>query len=233
MKAIHFSEGVVIIVSYPINLDIDGKICIVLGGGHVAFRKVKGLLNAGGKVILIAPEICEDIKKLVEDDQIEWQCKSYSNDCLPNGLILIAATDNPKINQLAALEASSKNMLVNIVNKNKLNITQFTLPSVIHKNNLTLTISTEGLSPALSKSIRQYLEIQFNDNFAQWLERLSKIRDEVKHIIKDANTREEFWRNVMSNENFSLAQNGELDKAEVNIRNVLKSYRCKSQDCTD
>ena len=220
-------------MSYPINLDIDGKICIVLGGGHVAFRKVKGLLNAGGKVILIAPEICEDIKKLVEDNRIEWKCQSYSSNCLPNGLILIAATDNPKINQLAALEASSKNMLVNIVNKNKLNITQFTLPSVIHKKNLTLTISTEGLSPALSKSIRQHLETQFNDNFAQWLERLSKIRDEVKHIIKDANTREEFWRNVMSNENFSLAQNGELDKAEVNIRNVLKSYRCKSQDCTD
>ena len=238
-------------MSYPINLDIDGKICIVLGGGHVAFRKVKGLLNAGGKVILISPEICEDIKKLVEDDQIEWKCQSYSSNCLPKGLILIAATDNPKINQLAAIEASNKNMLINIVNSSLNNLKRFnvdsnnnsafriphsalfTVPSVIHKNNLTLTISTEGLSPALSKSIRQHLETQFNDNFAQWLERLSKIRDEVKNIIKDANTREEFWRNVMSNENFSLAQNGELDKAEVNIRNVLKSYRCKSQDCTD
>ena len=233
MNSIHILEGANL--SYPINLDIEDKICIVLGGGHVAFRKITGLLNAGGKVIVIAPEICEEIKRLVENEQIEWRQQKYSSGCLPDGLILIAATNDSEVNQLAMTEASSKNMLVNLVNVKvqTSNAKIFTVPSVTRRNNLMLTISTEGLSPALSKCIRQHLETQFNDNFARWLERLSEIRDEVKSLIEDAGTREKFWRDVMNDENFSLAQRGELDKAEVNIRNALDSYRSKPQNSTD
>ena len=237
---------------YPINLNISGKICVVLGGGHVALRKVNGLLDAGGKVVLIAPEICKAVKQLVDKGQIEWQQQRYSVGCIPIGLILIAATDNQQINELAAIEAAEKHMLVNIVNseltRNKgqgatgkfshsafriPNSELFTVPSVIRRGNLTLTISTEGTSPALSKCIRKYLETQFNDNFSRWLEQLSEIRAEVKLTIKDAETRERFWRDVMSNENLYLAQNGELNKAEVNIRNALNGYRSKPQDCTN
>ena len=221
-------------MSYPINLDIEGKICIVLGGGHIALRKIKGLLNAKGEVIVIAPEVCEEIRRLVEGGYIEWRRQTYSSGCLSKGLIFIAATNDSEINQLAAEEASSKHMLVNIVNSDckSPTLNTFNVPSIIRKNNLMLTISTEGLSPALSRCIRQHLETQFNDNFARWLERLSAIRAEVKTLISDAEIREKFWREVMSSENFSLAQNGEIDKAEVNIRNALDSYRSKSQNST-
>ena len=233
MNAIHILEGVKL--SYPINLDIEGKICVVLGGGHVALRKIKGLLSAGGKIIVISPEISEEIKKLFKSGQIEWRQQRYTNGCLPDGLLLIAATNDSAVNQQATMEASSKHMLVNSVNSTFCisDSALFNVPSVVRKGKLTLSISTEGLSPALSKCIRQYLESQFNDSFARWLERLSEIREEVKITIKDAETRERFWRNVMSSENFSLAQNGELNKAEVNIRNVLDSYRDKSQNCSD
>ena len=233
MNSIHILEGVKL--RYPINLDIEGKVCVVLGGGHVALRKVKDLLNAGGKVTVIAPDICDDLRLLAETEQIEWREQCYTKSCLPAGLILIAATDNPQVNELAAIEAAEKHMLINIVNFSSCipNSSLFTVPSVIRRGDLTLAISTEGASPALSKCIRKYLEAQFNDNFARWLERLSDIRDEVKYVIKDAETREKFWRDVMSNENFSLAQNGELNEAEVNIRNALDSYRDKPQNCTN
>lgn len=213
-------------MSYPINLDIEGKVCIVLGGGHVAFRKIIGLLNAGGEVVVIAPEICEEMKRLVESGQIAWRQQEYSSGCLPDGLILIAATNDSEVNQLAMAEASSKGMLVNVVNVNCAGA--FTVPSVIRRNHLMLTISTEGLSPGFAKCIRQHLESQFNENFARWLERLSEIREEIKKTIDDAGTRERFWRNVMNAENLSLAQRGELDKAEVNIRNALDCYRSQS-----
>ncbi|MBR1729055.1 MAG: bifunctional precorrin-2 dehydrogenase/sirohydrochlorin ferrochelatase [Selenomonadaceae bacterium] len=221
-------------MTYPINLDINDKICVVLGGGKVAFRKVNGLLKAGGKVILIAPEICDELKNLVNDQKITWRCESYSVGCLPNGLIFIAATNDPKINELAMIEASEKNFLINNVNSNyQLPITNyklFTVPAIVRRENLMLTISTDGLSPALSKLIREQLEKIFNENFAEFLKFLSEIRDEVKNKIADVNEREQFWRNVMSNENFSLVQQGEINKAEVNIQNALNSYRSKSQN---
>ena len=151
-------------MSYPINLDIEGKVCVVLGGGNVALRKITGLLNAGGKVIVIAPEICEGLKKLVEHNKINLINMEYVKNCIPNGLIFIAATNDSEVNKLAAIEASKKNMLVNIVNKNELDINQFTVPSVIRRGDLMLTISTNGKAPALSKSIREYLEMHFKED---------------------------------------------------------------------
>ena len=152
-------------MSYPINLDIEGKICVVLGGGNVALRKIKGLLAAGGKVINISSDFCSGIKELAADNKVTLISKQYSVGCLPKGLILIVATNDPEINKLAAMEGAEKNMLVNIVNENDLNINQFTVPSVIRRGDLMLTISTNGKAPALSKSIRQHLEEQFNENF--------------------------------------------------------------------
>ncbi|MBR1859864.1 MAG: bifunctional precorrin-2 dehydrogenase/sirohydrochlorin ferrochelatase [Selenomonadaceae bacterium] len=215
-------------MSYPINLDIKDKLCVVLGGGHVALRKINGLLNAGGKIVVIAPEICEELQQLVHDVKIEWKKQNYSIGCLPYGLIFIAATNDAEVNRMSADEATKKHMLTNIITTSPNNASLFTVPSVVHCGRLMITVSTDGLSPALSKCIRKYLDNQFNENFAKWLEQLSKIRDEVKIIIKETAAREEFWQNVMSNENFYLIQNGELNKAEVNIRNALDSYRNKS-----
>ena len=152
-------------MSYPINLDIKNKICVVLGGGHVALRKINGLLAAGGKVINISHDFCDEIKKLAADNNVTLIHEEYSVGCLPNGLIFIAATSDSEINKLAAIEASGKHMLVNIVNKNDLDINQFTVPSVIRRGDLMITISTNGKAPSLSKNIRQHLEKQFNKDF--------------------------------------------------------------------
>ena len=64
---------------YPINLILDNKPCVVLGGGHVALRKVKGLLEAKAKVTVISPQIVEGLAKLVETKSIIWQKKNAMN----------------------------------------------------------------------------------------------------------------------------------------------------------
>ena len=64
-------------MSYPINFDVEGKTCIVIGGGHVAYRKVIGLLNAKAHVILIAPDICNELSELIEGSRIEWKQQNY------------------------------------------------------------------------------------------------------------------------------------------------------------
>ena len=162
-------------MSYPINLDIENKTCVVIGGGNIAFRKVSGLLNAGANVIVIAPNICDELEKLVLNKVIKYLPQKYIAGCLPSALILIAATDDPKVNEQAALEGAQKNMLVNIITKNDLNLnTKFTVPSVIRKDNLMLTISTNGNSPALSKRLRLYLEARWDNIFEEFLTKFKK-----------------------------------------------------------
>ena len=54
---------------YPINLDVEDKICVVVGGGAVAHRKILGLLEAGAEVFLIAPDICSELRALIPTDE--------------------------------------------------------------------------------------------------------------------------------------------------------------------
>lgn len=170
-------------MSYPINLDIEDKICVVLGGGKVALRKINSLLFAGGKVIVIAPNICDELRQLVNDNQIEWRKQIYVEGCIPDGLILIAATNDKEVNRQATIEATNKHMLVNNVNIRSHNPNSefriphsalFTVPSVIRRENLMLTISTNATSPSLSKSIRQYLESRFDEIFSSFTKRLKE-----------------------------------------------------------
>ena len=86
--------------TYPINLNIVGKRCVVVGGGEVALRKIRGLLEAGAIVKVIAPEICAGVEELFQRGEIFLTRENFSPDMLDDELILIAATDNPAVNRL-------------------------------------------------------------------------------------------------------------------------------------
>lgn len=190
-------------LSYPINLDVEDKICVVVGGGRVAHRKICGLLEAKARVYVIAPELCDELHALLDDRSITWHERSYEAGCLPRGVLMIAATDDPIVNRLAATEAIDKGMLINVVDRSFDGGLRFENPSTIRRGKFMLTISTGGASPALSKLIRQTLENIFDDDFGQRLDEIESMRSTVKHNV------------------------------EVNIRNALDSYRAQSQDGTD
>ena len=158
---------------YPINLDVEGKICAVVGGGRVALRKIRGLLEAGAEVFVIAPELCDELRAIVDEDfippaqkKIIWLRQNYEHGCLPRGALMIAATNDPSVNRAAAQEALEKNMLVNVVDGSALpnNVLRFENPSTIRRGALLITVSTGGTSPALSKFVRRQLENIFPPN---------------------------------------------------------------------
>ena len=93
---------------YPINLILDNKPCVVLGGGHVALRKVKGLLEAKAKVTVISPQIVEGLAKLVETKAIIWQKKCYEQGDLTDFILAICAIGNEEVNAQVRKEANQK-----------------------------------------------------------------------------------------------------------------------------
>lgn len=218
-------------MSYPINLDVEGKICVVVGGGRVAHRKVLGLIEAKAKVVLIAPVLCDELRALVEPQKIIWLEQNYEYGCLPRGVLMIAATNRPSVNRLAAREAIEKKMLVNVVDGSSTHGVNFENPATIRRGKFLLTISTGGASPALSKFMRIGLERIFDEDFGRRLEVIESLRSTVKEIIKDPEVRIEFWRQVMNEKIFSPMGNSE--ELEANIRDALDSYRAQSQDGAD
>ncbi|MBQ3442063.1 MAG: bifunctional precorrin-2 dehydrogenase/sirohydrochlorin ferrochelatase [Selenomonadaceae bacterium] len=212
---------------YPINLDIDGKACVVIGGGEVALRKIRGLLAAGAVVKVIAPEVCAEVEELARRGEIFLTREKFSEDMLDNELILIAATDNPEVNRRAA---QAKNILVNVVEGAGGN---FNVPSTIRRGELLLTISTGANSPAFSKFIRQMLEAELDENFGEGLKIISRWRRELKRLLPNHTQRKIFWQRVLTQEMWQLLKQGQLNELEDKINHALESFRLESQDGTD
>ncbi|MBR6887286.1 MAG: hypothetical protein IKN16_02450 [Selenomonadaceae bacterium] len=80
---------------YPLNLDVENKPCVVIGGGQVALRKIYGLLAAGANVKVIAPEVCAEVEELSKRGEISLTREKFSEELLGDEIILIAATNNP------------------------------------------------------------------------------------------------------------------------------------------
>ncbi len=213
---------------YPINLDIEDKACVVIGGGEVALRKIRGLLAAGARVKVIAPEVCAEVEELARGGEISWTREKFSEELLGDELILIAATDNPEVNQRAASQA--KNILVNVVEGNGGN---FNVPSTIRRGELLLTISTGAESPAFSKFVRLMLEAELGENFGEGLKIISQWRRELKRLLPNHRERKIFWQKVLTRETWQLLKNGRLDELEERINHALESFGLESSNGTD
>ncbi len=162
---------------YPIFLKVEQKLCVVIGGGPVAERKITSLLEAGARVKVIAPEITERIKTLAREGKIIWEERPYRSGDLKDAFLVIAATNNPQVQEEVFAEAEERKIFCNVVDKPAL--CSFIVPSVVKRGRLQIAISTSGASPALAKRLREQLEELFGPEYAEYLELMAAWRKEI------------------------------------------------------
>ena len=162
---------------YPVFLNLKDKICVVIGGGKVAERKIKSLLDCEAHIKLISPEITEDLKKLWQEKKIEWEQRKYKEGDLKGAFLVIAATSDKEVQKKIFKEAEERRIFCNVVDVPEL--CTFIVPSVIRRGELCIAISTSGASPALSRRIREKLEKEFSPSWEHHLKLIRHIRQEV------------------------------------------------------
>ena len=211
---------------YPINLDLSGKPCVVIGGGKVALRKVKTLLQAQAKVTVIAPSLTASLAKLAQAEVIFYKQKEYMSGDMTGFFLAVCATDSSFINAAAAKEAKAKHILVNVVDHSF--PSDFTVPAQVSRGDLLLTVSTGGKSPALARQLRIDLEKEYGDTYGILLDMIEKVRLELKMILVDSKEREAFWQQAMNTKILAFVKQGKLEEAEAEVRNAIDSFRSKS-----
>lgn len=205
---------------YPINLNVENKKCVVIGGGKIALEKILGLIEANAKVEVIAPKICAEIEQLFQNKKINLIREKYSPEKISDGSILIAATNNFELNQKILSDGREKNFLVNIVDSFD---GDFTVPSRIRRGDFLLAISTGGKSPGFSRFVRQMLEKDFNENFSAGLKIISKYRADVKKILPTFEERIIFWREVLTAEIWEMLKAGKISELEKRIEGKINA----------
>lgn len=188
---------------YPIALQLKGRQCLIVGGGKVAERKLKGLLDAGAdRIRLISPETTEYVQTMSEACAIEWEARSFEKNDMEMAWLVIAATNDPELNALIAAEAETRGMLSNIANDAGKG--SFIIPSVVRRGDLLIAVTASGASPALAKALRQELEDRYGERYSIALEKLKELR---RLVIERVGEREKKERIL------SLAADEALDEA--------------------
>ena len=141
---------------YPVNLNIKGKVCVVIGGGKVAERKAKNILLCGGKVRLISPKLTLKLAETAEQGKIDYIKCTYTPETLKGAYLVYAATSNRKTNSKIAKDAREKGIWVNVCDSVK--ESSFILPAVLRKNGVTFAVSTDGISPKKAVRMRDKLD---------------------------------------------------------------------------
>jgi siroheme synthase-like protein len=205
---------------YPILLNIEGRKCLVVGGGKVALRKVKVLLEHGANVEVVSPVFCSEINQLAADGAIRAIQRDYKSENLQHAFIAIAATDDAKTNKRVASEARRRGVLTNVVDDPKKS--DFIVPSYFERGDIIIAVSTSGRSPALARKIRRQLEANFQDEYGQ----LALVADEVRSKLKrqGITASSDAWQQVLSlNSLIELLRQGKKQEAEKLILTRLKT----------
>ena len=174
---------------FPVFLNLKNKLCIVIGGGKVAERKVENLLTSQAKVKVISPEVTLKLKKLAEEGKIEWERRVYKKGDLDSAWLVIAATDNPEIQKEIFKEAEEKRIFCNVVDVPEL--CSFIVPSTIRRSLLTIAISTSGASPAVARRLRETLEEIIGEEYVLYVELMKDLRKQILNLNLSPEKKEE------------------------------------------
>ena len=205
---------------YPVTLKLAGKFCTVVGGGSVAVRKVKSLLEQGAEVTVISPALDEELIAIQE--QFVWRKSMYQDGMLKGSFLVIAATDSRDVNHAVYEWCEEHQVLVNVVDS--LQESSFTVNAMVQRGDFMLAVSTSGISPAVSKKVREDLELQYGPEYGTMLEILEEAREEALRTIGDASKRRRFLQSVASMELPELLKQETKEEVQKRVKLCLSSY---------
>jgi len=185
---------------FPVFVKLEGRLVVVVGGGAIAEGKIEGLISAGARVRVIAPQIRPQIAKWVRFRKVEWLPKEFASGDLAGASLVVAATSAPGVNKAVFAEAEARNILCNAVDD--IENCHFYYGSVVQRGDLQIAISTNGKSPALAQRIRKELEAAYGPEYAEWVAWLGAVREILRADSSDPELTKELLHQLASREGF-------------------------------
>lgn len=207
---------------YPILLNLEDRQVVVVGGGMVATRKVHNLLTAGARVLVISPEITPKLQTNVDVGQIEWVKALYQRDMLNTymPLLVIATTDDARVNQTVAQDAHRIRAWVNIADGNR-NDSDFSNMAVVHHPPLIVALGTNGTSPALLRHLKDEIRTVLGDEYAILAEWMGTIRQPLKDEVLTQSQRHHIYQQVLESDVLALLRDGNHDAARMIFQQII------------
>ncbi len=196
---------------YPINLNLNGRTCVVVGGGAVAERKVESLREYGAAVRVVSPAVTPRLAELASDGLIEHVESEYQPRHLDGAFLVIGATDDRETNRRISSDARDRAVLVNIVDDPEL--CTFFVPASVRRGDLIISVSTSGKSPAMARRLREEIETCYGPEYGLLADLLGSLRAEIKARYDDPAERTRAYNRILDSDALSLLAEGRRDEA--------------------
>jgi len=212
----------------PIFINITDRLCVVVGGGDVAVRKVGALLKANATVTLISPEICHELQVLVDAQKIHYSATRYrAADQLQGACLVIAATDDHDVNTAVSNDAKALNIPVNVVDSPSL--CTFTMASIVERSPIVIAISSEGNAPVLARYIRTKIETMLPEGYGRIAHIAGEFRDKVKAKFPTTQQRRIFWEGILQGPIVERILSGQEAAARTALEDALSATPSQQQ----
>lgn len=203
----------------PVFMDVVNQPCLVVGGGEVAVRKVALLREAGARVSVVAPILSESLAALAGSQSIEHLSREFRPDDVSGRQLVVAATDDEKVNRDVSAACKALRIPVNVVDRPDL--CSFIVPSIIDRSPLVVAVSTGGASPVLARLIRAKLETVIPASFGRLAGLVGAFRDKVKARFAKPADRRVFWERVLEGPIAEMVYAGKQQDAERALEKAL------------
>ena len=171
-----------------------------MGAGSIAESKIVSLLEAGGRLRVVAPEATPQVRSWAQSNEIQWHQRPFEPHDLDGIFLVVADTSSTELHKRIFEEATRRGVLCNIVDVPAL--CDFYYPAVVQRGALQIAISTSGESPALAQRLRKQLEEHFGAEYEEWLAQLGEARDKVQSAGLDPEERKRLLHEDASEEAF-------------------------------
>ncbi|MEH8148998.1 siroheme synthase CysG [Aeromonas veronii] len=179
----------------PIFCRLDNKPVLLVGGGEVAERKARLLLDAGAQLTVVAPELDPELAELAANGNIEWLAGEFASEQLAGKWLVVAATDRREVNALVYQSANQALIFANVVDDPKRS--SFIMPSIIDRSPLMVAISSGGKAPVLARLLREKLEALLPQHLGAVATFAGSLRERVKARFASMGERRRFWERLL------------------------------------
>ena len=207
--------------TYPVGLiNLAGRRTLVIGGGNVALRKAKGLLNAGACLTLISPDIIPELETLSHTGALSLKQRPYRQGDLNGAFLVIAATNDPRVNQEIWAEAQREGCLINVVDDPA--HCNFIIPAQVRHGDFSIAISTGGTSPALARRLRERLEAQFGPEYGHLTALLGELRPLLMENYPPGQVRLNAALRLVDSDLIEVIAHSGVDQARSDALEIIK-----------
>ena len=209
---------------FPISLKLQQQPCLIVGGGHIAYRKAVLLHKAGAVIHIIAPDIDANLLQLVEESQGQYIQALYPAQIQLNDYrLVIAATDDYAVNTQVFEDCEALKILVNSVDDPP--HCRFMVPAIVDRSPLVISVASNGTSPVLSRQIRTQLETSIPHGMGKLAEFSGKWRAAVKAKISNPDERRVFWEDLYASPLKEQVFHDNLTEADSLIEQALAEWK--------